>query len=584
MNTNSVGNVAEGLLQRQKLTKLEEIQFLQKNKEGLSNEVSAINHLKTKLLAVKTSLKALGTDGNLLVPKAEIGLSGSTVLSASVSPSALKGTYSFEVLQVATPTFREGGEDIVARLSETNDVSSLLMNALPLQVPISTGFFTVNGVRIEIHSPDTVPTEPYAVSTTDFLEDLFLAISLATEGSVSANYDSLSDTIELSSDAVIQLGSPMDTSNVLTGLKLFGNGTSSVTSDSGLGALDLFSTLENAHFAQALSAGEHEFKINGVSFSYNTAVDSIFSLIDEVNQSQAGVSLSYDSGSKTFSLKNKVTGSLGLALEDTSGNLLATLGFNLADAPTLGNNARFKLNGQENVYQSTTNTVTESVHGVKGLTIVFKKAGSDTVTVEQDAAAFQAQVNDFIGKYNQAQSYLNEIASAGKAGVTLPGALHGEMELYYIKRDLRSYVSQTIPSLENEAVHKLAHLGFGFNEEALTIKDTALFDSTLQNQNDLFNKVFTAEDGFVQNIINRIDAAVETVIDPNQHHTIFDKLEKSRKEQITTIDKKIESAKQAINDLEKRMEAGVMRIDMQKALGEASLNMLKNGLPAINKK
>jgi flagellar hook-associated protein 2 len=72
-------------------------------------------------------------------------------------------------------------------------------------------------------------------------------------------------------------------------------------------------------------AGAGMFRINGVEISFSEA-DSMSAVIQRINDSAAGVQASYDTLNDHMVLTNRVTGDLGIGLEDVTGNFLAATG------------------------------------------------------------------------------------------------------------------------------------------------------------------------------------------------------------------------------------------------------------------
>src|SRR5262249_16952446 len=151
---------------------------------------------------------------------------------------------------------------------------------------------------------------------------VFDKISQATGGTVTATYNSATDKIELSSQQPIVLGSSNDTSNFLQAAKLHNNGTGAISSASAVGGVQLYGPAAGANLAAPLSDGGNgagEFKINGVSISFNAATDSLQNILDRINDSAAGVTATYDTSSDRFVLLNKSTGDVGITLQDVTG-------------------------------------------------------------------------------------------------------------------------------------------------------------------------------------------------------------------------------------------------------------------------
>ena len=89
------------------------------------------------------------------------------------------------------------------------------------------------------------------------------------------------------------------------------------------------SALSLANFATAVSdggSGAGEFKINGVSISFNSSTDSVSDVLNRINASAAGVTASFDSVNDRFLLTSKATGDMDIAMEDVTGNFLSATG------------------------------------------------------------------------------------------------------------------------------------------------------------------------------------------------------------------------------------------------------------------
>ena len=118
-----------------------------------------------------------------------------------------------------------------------------------------------------------------------------------------------------------------------------------LTSSSPLGNLDLSATLANANFSDAftgLTSGLGNFFIGegegAVRIDYDVNNDTLSTLIDRVNRSEANIDMYYDPVSDRFVLKNKTSGSIGIVLHESdnwdtlssanvgAGNLLNLMG------------------------------------------------------------------------------------------------------------------------------------------------------------------------------------------------------------------------------------------------------------------
>ncbi len=296
---------------------------------------NAFGSLKTQLGVLRNRVTAL-KDPTLY--DSRTAASSNTALGgASVSAGATVGSYTFAISQLATSSLYTGTSGAGKKLS-ANDLTKadlggandLALSSSGFATAITAGTFTVNGKQVTVEATDT-------------MAGVFKKIATATGDAVAATYSTSSDKITLGSTSKIVLGSATDTSNFLQVAKLNSNDATSLTSDSELGSVKLSGTLSAANFTTAItgystggSAGE--FKVNGVSIKFDSATDSVSGMLDRINSSTAGVVASYDSVNDRFSLTNKNTGSVGVALEDVGGsNFLQAAGL-LGGALTLGKN------------------------------------------------------------------------------------------------------------------------------------------------------------------------------------------------------------------------------------------------------
>jgi flagellar hook-associated protein 2 len=164
-----------------------------------------------------------------------------------------------------------------------------------------------------------------------------------------------------------------------------------------------------------LPAGSTTFSLNALqkdgtykatTVTYDPSVDSLDAVLTRLNNSGAGVTAFYDSGSDKVVLSNNTTGKgTGVAgtesLQLTSGTFFTRLGLSTVDN---GTNAAFDINGITTTRQS--NTV--SINGNE-YTLLKATASAIPVNVEikRDADGIVTKVKDFIEKYNTMLDTLN---------------------------------------------------------------------------------------------------------------------------------------------------------------------------------
>lgn len=163
--------------------------------------------------------------------------------------------------------------------------------------------------------------------------------------------------------------------NAAVGLK--NDASNRIATTSKLGSLD---------FVTDLSGDKFSFSINGVDFSFdkNTTVKE---MMNTVNKSNAGVTMSFNSLSQSFELKTTQTGAgKELKVSQTSGNLLNSL-FNIGDKlgidPTLATGLSDK-NIDKSITDFTFKTTADGFGASDGITINGKTLAVTDLTKKQE--------------------------------------------------------------------------------------------------------------------------------------------------------------------------------------------------------
>jgi flagellar hook-associated protein 2 len=227
------------------------------------------------------------------------------------------------------------------------------------------------------------------------------------------------------------------------------NGTDKVVSTANLGTVDLGKSLASSRLATAVtgldSNGNGQFTINGVAINYS-AGDSIATVLNRINASNAGVSAMYDPIQDRIRLTAGQTGARTISLADVTGNFLSATGV-LNTSQTLGRNALFSIDSVNNgqLLSSNTNQISGYIPGVT-MTLKSASATPVTVTVSQDTATTVSAVQNFITAVNSA---LDSIDSATQYDATAKQAapLLGDSGIQGIASTLRSMLSSAAVGL-----------------------------------------------------------------------------------------------------------------------------------------
>jgi flagellar hook-associated protein 2 len=384
-------------------------------------------------------------------------------------------------------------------LNATNDVSGLLVSTAPFATAVTAGTFTVNGKQITIGASDTLQT-------------VFDNIQAATGSEVTASYDSVADRITLASANPIILGSATDTSNFLQAAKLNNNNSGTVTSSTQLGVVKMSGALSSANFTTPIAdggSGTGEFKVNGVSITFTTA-DTVTGVLKRINDSSAGVTASYDTVNDRFVLANKVTGDIGVSVEDVAGNFLEASGLTTGTLAR-GQNLLYTVDGGGQM-TSQTNTITETSSGITGLSVTALATGASTVTVASDTTVIKTAINDFVTEYNKVQSIIDaQTASTTDAkGKVTAGILANEGDADDIGTRLRRAVTGEISGLA-ATLNQLEDLGIlsnGTDNSIKLDKESKLDKALAENLTTVRNIFADSSNGLAK----KLDTYLESII------------------------------------------------------------------------
>jgi flagellar hook-associated protein 2 len=563
-----VSGLASGFDWRSLVDQLSEVErapqrLLLQEQSRVEQRNTAYGALRTQLSVLQNKVKVLQEP--TLFARRLTSVGDATVLRASAASGAPLGSYTFNVTQLATNAVRQGTTDIGARLHPTNDVSSLVLGEAAFSTAIKAGTFSVNGQQVSI-------------ATTDTLQEVFDKIGTATGGAVTGSYDALTDTISLASAGEIVLGSAPDTSNFLAVAKLQNNGTGTISSSAALGSIKSGATLNAANFRTAISdggSGAGEFKINGVSISFNAGSDSLKNVIDRINASTAGVTASYDPVNDRLSLANKVTGDLGIGLEDVSGNFLAATGLT-GSTLTRGKNLEYSVNGGGTLV-STSNTITEDSSGIAGLSVTALKLGESSLEIKSDTAAIKKGITDFLEEFNRTQSLIDKetASTTDSKGVVKAGTLAGQSDANEMASKLRNLAFASVAGLSG-SLDRLARLGIDTNGDNnnLTLKDGAALDDALANRLDSVAELFSST---TNGIAARLNSYLESTVGDEgaleNRITGLGKQSTSIDQQIADMERIVQANRQRMIDSFVRMEEAQARINQQLQYLQRNLNL-----------
>jgi flagellar hook-associated protein 2 len=536
------------------------VTVLQTEQTKVGQQSTALTSLKSKLEALQESVKSLSAPTAFAQRTAS---ASNTQWSVTAGTTATPMAHTISVTQLATTARLQGGSGVSSPIRSDGDASQVIVSAMNLAQPITAGQFSINGAKV-------------SVAITDTLEEVFQKISAATGGAETASYDGATDKVSLSSAGPIVLGSANDSSNFLQALKLNNNGTGNISSGSKLGAIKLAAPIASGGLATPLSLdGDNAGKIlvNGTEISFDADTDSINTLILRINASAAGVTASYDSINDRMILTNKVTGDLGVSVQDSVGNLASALGLTSSATLSRGLNAEFTVDGGS-TRTSASNTLDENALGVTGLSLTVSSLTTEQISVGSDTSSTRAKIEDFIAKYNEVFSYMEQQSKVTTSGTKVTtGLLYGDSAVRELKSGLRNEIFTALGG--TGAIQRLESLGIDFDgtSSALRIADPKKLDNALLSQAEDVTSFFTASaTGFAA----RISAAItkQTKSDGSLTRSLASKMERTARitTQISTIQRRLEQQRASL-------EARFIQMERMQGILKNQLQALTNAFP-----
>jgi flagellar hook-associated protein 2 len=301
--------------------------------------------------------------------------------------------------------------------------------------------------------------------------------------------------------------------------------------------------LSSAGFSGSITSGDLQFSINGVDIDYNADSDTVQTILDKINKSDAGVTAIYDLAQGAFSLTNKTTGDVGISIVD-NGTLAAALGLTTGTTVN-GSDATFSVNGG-GILTSRSNILDETAHGIKGLSVTANKIGEQTLTVAGDYTAAKDSLNDFISKYNAVQNAIEKYTKVTVTGDKVSSAiLAGNRELASLSRSMRTMLYQAGNGITG-SVQRLSDLGINFAGIEPTIsltKSSALESKLASSADDIYNYFSTADEG----LIDRLDKLLSSYVSDSGGAA------GGLKAQLDSITNQNKSLDKQIEDVERRL-------------------------------
>lgn len=558
------------------------IDALQFNRSSIDRQVSAVGTLKSKLSTLQTKLEAFRFQSQVLLRSATTDTPSGQApsVTATADSTAAVGSFKVTVDWLATATNRHG---LTGVGNEAIDLTSSLSTA-GLALTPTAGRFTINGVSIDASAATTVQGFVDAINNQ---QSGVIAEAVDAGGNPSATPVRIQLRNADGSNTAILAGSAGDTSNFLTAAKLstavqVGDRLESTAT---LGRLRLATALQNSRLATPLSQPTGTFTINGVSFSYDEASDTLASKLAEISNSSANVSATYDAVSNRITLTAKGTGAQSIALSDTTGNFLQALGVTDASGATetLGQNAQYRIDTVAGgaPQASTSNTVSGVVPGVT-LNLQQATATPVTVTVSQDLTNPLAAMKEIVTAYNDVLDYVRSSTRPDANGK--PGLLQGSSGVRMLGDTLRSMAFTSVAGLAGP-YSTLNSIGISTGVVGSAVGttnnlqfDEAKFQQAMQsNPQGVYELLNNATAGS-QGVFAKVRSYVNSATLPNGLISSITDGASARK---SAINSRIEYAQKSLETKRARLEAQFSRMESALATLQAQGQRLQSQLSKL---
>lgn len=393
----------------------QEKQFMEWQKEDyreISNLLRGFQEEYFDLLKPDTNMRSMSTY-NMFSAAAFMSGASTTAVSLKTSSSSTVGSFSIDsVSQLATKDSYKSAMEVLGNIQSGNMVDGVtytdeasVIAAIKTQLETdSTLTFTFDGVSKEI-TLDPADYDP-GKTISDLASDLTSKLQAAftnVDITVEANSNQLEFKIYEDGTLVEEPGHTLsindDNSDLLSIMQLKSGQSNNVNTSSTLAKVFGIS-------------GDSTLTINSVDFKF-TEDTKISEVMNQINASAAGVTLSFDSFTDSFTLESTSLGSdATIAITDTSG-LLASMKLQGTEGVdythTAPQNAEFVVNG----IATTRSSNTFEVNGTE-VTLNEIPTSAVKVEVESDPSDVKDMITKFVNAYNEMIEKIDKLVSSSR--------------------------------------------------------------------------------------------------------------------------------------------------------------------------
>ena len=434
--------------------------------------------------------------------------SNSTVATATASADAVAGTHEIAVTQLAKAASTAGTDTVSAVLQSTG-----ALTATNLDFSVNNKDFNIqlNGVskNIKLVKDYTGDLANLVIDLKEQIDAAFGAGKVTVGTGIGIDIDKLTFS---SNDSKIILSS--GTSDALADLKITSGSTN---------RLNLSSKLSDINMPTA-TLGTVKFKINGISFEFDSAAKSMKDVISEVNSSTAGVTLSYSEATDKFTLTSKVKGTgnaivieqnasegdffginskLGIKVDIVSNGLDAK--FIYDGTAIIRNDNNFVLDGVEISLLAISETDIAEIDGFKKTSLTLNQ---DVDKVFNNILSFVDKYNELVGKIttelgeerdrdykpltDEEKEGMSEVDIKSWEAKASSGMLRNDSILSGVLNDMRNAIYSPIDGVTG-GIYSIGIKTGDYTQRGKLIVDEAKLKDAIKNKPDLVANIFNKE-------------------------------------------------------------------------------------------
>lgn len=378
----------------------------------------------------------------------------------------------------------------------------------------------------------------------------------------------------------------------------------------------LGSSLGSIAFSKELQTdadGNFKLTINDVDFTF-TKDSTISDVVNKINQSDAGVKMTFSSVTQSFKLEATKTGTAGsIKISQTDSNLANVL-FNKEDSEladtVYGKNGTITISTDDTNYK--TYTSASNSYAFDGTTIDIGKLGQFdanvsgvdpvTVTTKKDTSSIKDTVVKFVDEYNTliADLYKEIKTSRPKKSGSYYDPLTEEQEEEMEKDEIEKWNEQAKQGLlygDNNIQNFLSSIrsamsssvdGFSLSDMGITVSsdlddhgkliiDEDKLEASIEKYSDQVTKFFTDSDkGLASKLNSVVDKAVSKTNNNYGYLTMIAGIENTNSEKKSMLYTQISSLQKMISSLEEKYENEMERYWKQFTSLETYMNQMQS--------